>query len=121
MTARAKINRQRKQIAIRQVVFLALMLLSVWWLVNHYERFPFLVYILIFGFIFRALEKRDRCPGCERCISMLPSEGHLQIPELSHTINQCPYCGENFSLAENELKSADSAGIPCDQTQALEP
>ncbi|MFK5921649.1 MAG: hypothetical protein QM496_05675 [Verrucomicrobiota bacterium] len=108
MTSRDKINARRKTIAFRQVALLVFVVLSSWWLINHYERFPFLIYLIGFGFIFRVFEKRDRCPSCDQCISMLPSEGHLQIPELAHSINQCPYCGDDFSLAENELKFADS-------------
>jgi len=58
---------------------------------------PMLAYCLTSAF----LRRRETCPACAHCISMLPNEGGLQMPELSRSIRMCPYCGEDFS-SEND-------------------
>jgi hypothetical protein len=75
-----------------------------WWLVT--RGFPgesVLVVIIAFAIASAVLDRREFCPACHHCISMLPSEGHLQLPELSHAVRLCPYCGADFSyLPSNE-------------------
>jgi len=36
--------------------------------------------ILAYTAISAILNRQELCPGCDRCASMLPSEGHIQIP-----------------------------------------
>ena len=58
------------------------------------------VYLALFGVTFLSwiLDRTDVCPSCGQNISMLPSEGHLRLPELSHKIRCCPHCAADFSF-----------------------
>lgn len=72
--------------------------------------YPYGIFLAWLAFAIQALiVKNDVCPSCARSISMLPSEGHFRLPELSKAIRYCPYCGADFSWSEKSDKEPATA------------
>jgi hypothetical protein len=100
LSARPLINAHRKRHAIIEAIYLVGSVVGVWYAVVVLEYHGECVFLVVFGFMFLSFiqNRSDVCPSCRRSISMLPSEGHFRVPELSHAIRCCPYCAADFSL-----------------------
>lgn len=98
-SVRSIINRCRRQGGLIKLVLLGFVCAGSWWLVaSGFDSRTVLAVLFSYCIVCAVLDRREVCPRCGGRISMLPSEGHLQMPELSHTVRMCPYCGADFSL-----------------------
>ena len=115
-SARQIINAQRKLHAIVGAIFMVCAVVGVWYALVVLQWHEECVFLVVLGAAFLAFlqHRADVCPTCQRSISMLPSEGHLRVPELSHAIRCCPYCRADFSVTESldTTSGAESAKTP---------
>lgn len=103
--ARDVINARRRRNGMIQAGLLPIVGVSVCWLAASNGPGEIIIFILLgFTFLSAVLDRGDVCPQCQNRITMLPSEGHFQLPRLSHKIRMCPYCGADFSTG-SDLKS----------------
>lgn len=104
LSARQLINGHRKRHAIIEALFLVLAVAGVWYAVVVLEYPGECVFLAVLGFMLLTFiqNRTDVCPSCGRSISMLPSEGHFRVPELSHAVRCCPYCAADFSLPASQ-------------------
>jgi hypothetical protein len=107
--SRSFINAMRRSTAITQLCLLVPMGLFMWWLAAHGEGGLVFLPILAHAMFSAALHKREICLSCERCVSMLPNEGHMRLPELSRSVRVCPFCGADFSLPSPEPSKEPAA------------
>ena len=110
------INARRKRHGIIHAILLITAWIGVWIAVA--GDAGWLVFFIVMSFLILSVVhiRTDVCPSCGQDISMLPSEGHLRIPELAHSIRYCPYCAGDFSLPESE--DAQQAASPAVLAQA---
>ena len=98
--ARNVINARRKRLAvIDALVLLAVAVFGSYGLAVLEVPGEFVIFAVFGLFVITGwlTKSSDICPFCSHSISILPSEGHFQIPKLSGKVRCCPYCGEDFS------------------------
>lgn len=115
VTARSIINARRRRNAFVQVCLLPCFAVFFWWLASHhYQGNAFYLSIFPYLIISATVARRELCPRCKRNVSMLPSEGHLRLPELSHSVRMCPFCGADFSITQSEASTLNKVNNETD-------
>lgn len=70
---------------------------------------PLVICVLVVSVIaFAWLPRMDVCPKCGKSIRMLPNEGTLGWPRLSTEVKCCPYCGDDYSVRQNQARDTEA-------------